>query len=196
VHLHAFGLCEGEGVETTGVDGLADERRERFERLAAEVVEPVRRFLARRTDPDIVDDALADTLLVCWRRLDDVPGEPLPWVYGVARNCLANLERGARRQRRLAARITAADPPAEVTSVEDGDDRVSAVLHAMRPEDAELLRLWAWEQLAPSEIAEVLGVTANAASIRLHRAREKFKEQLGKIDEASGHDGVRERRGP
>ena len=90
-----------------------DDARERFERLAAEVVEPVRRFLARRTDPDTADDVLAETLLVCWRRLDQVPEHALPWVYGVARNCLANVQRGDRRQVRLAARISVVDPPQE-----------------------------------------------------------------------------------
>ena len=134
--------------------------RERFEALAAEVVEPVRRFLARRTDPDTAEDVLAETLLVCWRRLDEVPEHALPWVYGVARNCLANIERGDRRQRRLAARITAVDPPQEASRDPDPPDpRVAAALAAMRPEEAELLRLWAWEQLGPGEIAEVLGVT-------------------------------------
>ena len=82
--------------------------RARFEALAAEVAEPVRRFLARRTDPDTADDVLAETLLVCWRRLDQVPDPALPWVYGVARNCLANEQRSGRRQWRLAAKITVA----------------------------------------------------------------------------------------
>ena len=75
-------------------------RRERFEALAPGLIEPLRRFLARRTDPATADDVLADTLLVCWRRLDDVPDEALPWAYGVARNCLANAERSGRRQER------------------------------------------------------------------------------------------------
>ena len=117
-----------------------------------EVVEPVRRFLARRTDPDTADDVLADTLLVLWRRLDDVPAgdEALPWTYAVARNALSNAERGARRQRRLAHRITVVDPPGEVAPAEaEPDDRVAAALARMRPDEAELLRLWAWEQLGP-----------------------------------------------
>jgi RNA polymerase sigma-70 factor (ECF subfamily) len=169
--------------------------RPRFEALAAEVVEPVRRFLARRTDLDTAEDVLAETLLVCWRRLDQVPEPALPWVYGVARNCLANAERGDRRQRRLAARISVVDPPREVTpEPEEPDERVTRTLAAMRSEEAELLRLWAWEQLGPSEIAEVLGITANAASIRLHRARGKFVEELRKIDDAAGHEGLREGR--
>ena len=174
-----------------------DDDRARFEALVAEVVEPVRRFLARRTDADTADDVLAETLLVCWRRLDQVPDPALPWVYGVARNCLANAERGDRRQRRLAARITVVDPPQEVApEPESPDERVTEALAAMRPDEAELLRLWAWEQLGPSEIAEVLGVTPNAASIRLHRARGKFVDALRKIDARAGHEGVREGREP
>ncbi len=174
-----------------------DDARARFEALAAEVVEPVRRFLARRTDADTADDVLAETLLVCWRRLDQVPENALPWVYGVARNCLANELRGDRRQVRLAARITVVDPPHEVEPEPDPTDpRVAAVLAAMRPEEADLLRLWAWEQLGPGEIAEVLGITPNAVSIRLHRARGKFIEELRKIDDSAGHEGVREGREP
>jgi RNA polymerase sigma-70 factor, ECF subfamily len=175
----------------------SDDARERFEALAAEVVEPVRRFLARRTDPDTAEDVLAETLLVCWRRLDQVPEHALPWVYGVARNCLANIQRGDRRQVRLAARITVVDPPQEAErEAESPDERVKAALDAMRPEEVDLLRLWAWEQLGPGEIAEVLGITPNAVSIRLHRARGKFAEELRKIDGGAGHEGVREGREP
>jgi len=182
--------------QATGPAGGSDaDARERFEALAAEVVEPVRRFLARRTDRDTADDVLSETLLVCWRRLDEVPEPALPWVYGVARLCLANAGRSDRRQRRLAARITVVDPPEEAVREPDPPDpRVAAALEAMRPEEAELLRLWAWEQLGPGEIAEVLGVTPNAVSIRLHRARGKFVEELRKIDGAAGHEGVREGR--
>jgi RNA polymerase sigma-70 factor (ECF subfamily) len=177
-------------------DEHPDDARERFEALAAEVVEPVRRFLARRTDPDTADDVLAETLLVCWRRLDHVPENALPWVYGVARNCLANIQRGDRRQVRLAARITVVDPPQETAhEADEPDERVTAALAALRPQEAELLRLWAWEQLGPGEIAEVLGITPNAASIRLHRARGKFVDALRKIDGGTGHERAREGRG-
>jgi RNA polymerase sigma-70 factor (ECF subfamily) len=156
-----------------------DDARERFEAIAREVVEPVRRFLARRTDPDTAEDVLAETLLVCWRRLDQVPENALPWAYGVAPNCLANIQRGDRRQVRLAARISVVDPPEEAgREAPEPDERVTAALAALRPEEAELLRLWAWEQLGPSEIAEVLGVTPNAVSIRLHRARRKLRDIL------------------
>ncbi len=168
---------------------------ERFEVLARELVEPLRRFLARRTDPATVDDVLADTLLVCWRRLDDVPDEPLPWAYGVARNCLANALRSDRRQERLAAKVAAVDPPdASTPEPGDGDPDLAEALEALSETDAELLRLWAWEQLTPAEIAEALEITANAASVRLHRAKEKLRVELGKKSTGAGHEESREGR--
>ena len=169
------------------------ERRERFETLVrGELMEPLRRFLARRTDPATADDVLADTLLVVWRRLDEVPEPALPWAYGAARHCLANADRSARRRGRLAARVATVDPPRE-RGDEPGprDDTLHEALAALRPDDAELLRLWAWEQLTPAEIATVLDVSANAVSIRLTRARARLRDEVGKIEAAAGHEGTK-----
>ena len=177
-----------------------DSRREQFERVAPALVEPVRRYLARRTDPATAEDVLAETLLVCWRPAEELGDHSLPWVYGVARMCLRNAERSARRQQRLGARLAAVDPPpASVPGPGDdgagagaGDDAateaVTEALAAMRPEDAELLRLWAWERLTPAEIATVLGISANAAHSRLHRARRRLAERLRKDPAAAGHE--------
>ena len=174
-----------------------ESRRDRFEEVAPSLIEPVRRFLARRTDPATADDVLAETLLVCWRRAEDLPEEPLPWVYGVARHCLQNAQRSARRQERLAARIAVVDPPDEVAPVPpEPDDDLTAALASLRPDDAELLRLWAWEQLTPAEIARVVDLTPNAVSIRLHRAREKLKGHLRKDAAGSGHEETTEGRTP
>lgn len=174
----------------------AQTRRARFEQVAPGLIEPLRRFLARRTDPATADDVLSEALLVCWRRSEELPEEPLPWAYAVARNCLANAERGARRQQRLASRIAAVDrPPESVPGPgEEGDPEVAEALAGLRAEDAELLRLWAWEQLEASDIATVLGISANAASIRLHRARGRLRDALRKDEHAAGHEGTGEGR--
>ncbi|MEU9331159.1 hypothetical protein AB0D91_46925 [Streptomyces canus] len=78
-------------------------REVRFDALARAVAMPLHRYLLRRADADAVDDILAETMLVLWRRLEDVPGlgkghvtDPdsvLPWCYGVARGCLPNARR-------------------------------------------------------------------------------------------------------
>ena len=167
----------------------SEPRQARFESVAAEVVEPLRRFLARRTDTATADDVLADTLLVCWRRIDEVPDEALPWAYGVARLCLANAERSARRQRRVSERLGA-----QPVSEPGEHDALHEALARLPAADAELLRLWAWERLGPAEIAVVLDVSPNAAGLRLHRAREKLRDELRKIGLGAGHEGSTEGR--
>lgn len=174
-----------------------DARRARFEAIAPEVIDAVRRYLARRADPATADDVLSETLLICWRRLEEMPEEHLPWAYGVARNCLANAERGHRRQFRLTARIRRLDPPpAVVDGPAPPDDDLVRAMRELTAKDAEILRLWAWEDLAPAEIAVVMGITANAASIRLHRAKQKLRDILRKTGDLAGHEESTERRRP
>ena len=61
--------------------------------------------------------------------------------------------------------------------------------YQLQLEDADLLRLWAWEQLTPAEIAVVLDTTPNAVSIRLHRAKAALREALRKAEGPAGHEG-------
>jgi len=162
-------------------------RWQRFEQLAPRLIGELRRYLARRTDPATAEDALSETLLVCWRRLDELPDPPTAWAYAVARNCLANAERAARRRGRLFARLSVVDPPRPITPPEPADPELGRALARLRPLDAEVLRLWGWEDLGPTEIAEVLQISVNAANLRLHRARQRLRDELGKPAGASGH---------
>ena len=45
------------------------------------------------------DEVAAETFLIAWRS-DAVPDEPLPWLYGVARNVALRHHEGTRRQAR------------------------------------------------------------------------------------------------
>ena len=164
-----------------------------FERVMRVVVEPVRRYLARRTDPATAEDVTSETLLVIWRRLDDVPPDAVPWAVGVARLQLSNAERAQRRQRRLFTRIATVDPPQAVRDHAEGD--AGYILDAMarlKPKEAEVVRLWAWDDLDLARIATVLGISVNAATIRLHRARKSLREEIGKDAPLPGHTGVKE----
>lgn len=170
--------------------------REVFRALVLEVTDPVRRYLWRRTDEATADDVLAETLVVLWQRVDDPPREVVPWAIGIARKQLANARRSAARRDRLVARITVVDPPRDVPAAPDADDdddeTVRRVLGRLRPADAELLRLWSWEGLQPRHIAEVLGISTNAAAVRLHRARTRFEQEFGKDRMPAGQVGVKE----
>ncbi len=165
-------------------------RRRRFEALAAEVYEPIQRYVRRRVDDHAADDVVSETLLTLWRRLDDVPAHAhLPWAYGVARRHIANHRRSTARRLRLVHRAQAEPPPAQSADT-PLDPELDVALAALAESDRELLRLWAWEQLGPAEIAPVLGLSPNAVSIRLHRAKKKLAENLEqarKIQAPSGH---------
>lgn len=151
------------------------ERERRFEDLVAGVRPGLERYLRRRLDPGRVEDVLADVLLVMWRRADEIPAaEPLPWCYGVARGCLANDRRGARRRLALVARLGRERAP---VAANDGDPALGDAMRALPAGDREVLALWAWEDLAPREIAVVLGITPNAASVRLHRATARLRDE-------------------
>ena len=181
-------------METLPETAAGTSREERFTALAALVAEPLRRYVVRRTDAETAQDVLADTLLVLWRRLDHVPeDDPLPWSYGVARRCLANAARSSTRQLRLVERI-AQQPHPVPEQPGSRDEALHRALDLLSVRDREIVRLWAWEELQPQEIAVVLGITANAASIRLHRARKKLAALLRKDEPDTGQEQVEERR--
>ncbi|KAA1419079.1 sigma-70 family RNA polymerase sigma factor [Nocardioides humilatus] len=158
------------------------ERETRFRGVAHAVGDPLRRYVLRRVPADAVDDVLADVFLVLWRRLDDVPtDDPLPWAYGVARGCVANAQRAARRRLSLVERITRLDPPRPNVEDDDPDHAdLREALDRLPTLDREVVTLWAWEGLAPREIATVTGLSANAVSIRLHRAKQRLALDLGR----------------
>lgn len=172
----------------------APERVTRFEELVELVGEPLRRYALRRLDPAAADDALAEAFLVLWRRLDDVPaGAELPWSYGVLRNCVANENRSARRRAGLLVRLSGQAEPEPAGPDDGGDPELTAALASLGPAEQELLRLWAWEDLAPADIAVVLGTSLNAVHIRLHRARRRLAGLLDATRKPAvgpGHDQV------
>lgn len=165
------------------------DRQARFEAVVDAVYEPLQRYARRRCDPPTADDVVAEALLVVWRRLDDVPADAvLPWCYRVAAGCLANVRRSTRRRDHLVARIATFDPPAEVGLPDPlPDPALHEALATLPTSDQEVLRLWAWESLTATEIGAAMEVSANAASIRLHRAKGRLEDALRKVGTTTGH---------
>lgn len=158
---------------------------ERFTALFESTHRALLAYAVRRVvDPADAADVVAETFLVAWRRLDDVPpgDQARPWLFGVARRVLANLHRGDRRRHALADRLretlTDVVPPPSV-----GESPVERALRRLGEGDQEILRLVAWEELARDEIAVVLGVSRGAVRVRLHRARRRLLEQMAELAE-------------
>ena len=151
-------------------------REERFNGLHERNFEAIRRYALRRA-PALADDIVSETFLVAWRRIDDVPDDERPWLFGVARNARLNLERSRRRQQAVVSRLAA--DPADSTDEADGRrETVAAALSSLSERDRELLLLHAWEGLNRREIAAVVGCSVANVSVRLHRARSRFAAAL------------------
>ena len=135
--------------------------------------------MRRRVDSQDADDVVADVFVIAWRRLHDVPEDPLPWLLGVARRVMANRWRGATRDAALRDRMMFERPRLEPSSsMTPGPAEVFRALSAMREKDRETLLLVAWEGLEPAQAARVLGVRPNTFSARLSRARRRFERAL------------------
>ena len=159
------------------------EPQAQFERLYRAYADRVHAYALRRTTPSAADDVVAEVFLVVWRRLPQVPDEPLPWLLGVARKVLANRRRSDSRAAALHERLADDRPRTETEVVYAGvDDRVRRALACLSERDRELVLLIAWEGLRVNEAAEALGVRSATLAVRLHRARQRLARALAEQD--------------
>lgn len=164
------------------------DRRLRFELLYGRHAASVKAYVLRRADRAIVDDVVAEVFLVCWRRLEEIPPDPLPWLLGVARRVLSTERRGARRRLALAGRLGESDAvlaEAPATIFEAGDAVLDAALRRLGADDRELLMLIAWEGLSSADAARVLQIKPATARVRLMRVRRRLARELAAQDGAA-----------
>lgn len=155
---------------------------ERYQRFVAS-------YCARRVSRDRVEDAVAETFLTAWRRLEDVPegdGE-LRWLYGVAYKVVGRQWRSKSRTGRLQEKLEAVgiDPvpiPEDVVVAGDESRRVRDALQRLSSLDREVLLLAAWEELRHAEIAEVLGIRPDAVRQRFHKAKKRLTHEFNRSE--------------
>lgn len=167
---------------------MANDNERRFERLYREHFDRVAAYLLSRADRAAAEDALARTFEIAWRRIADVPDEPLPWLFGVARKVLAELRRAQGRRDALIERIAAGVEEAEDDHAASlvGRRSVLAALARLPDSQREVLLLIVWEGLSQREAAVVLACSRGAVALRLHRARTRMRAALA--EEASDDD--------
>jgi RNA polymerase sigma factor (sigma-70 family) len=166
---------------------LLDAER-RFESCFREHYAAVLAFAIRRLpDRATAEDAAAETFAVAWRRRELIPDDPRPWLYGIALRVAANQRRSGERRQRLGERLeheASSRPTApEPADAMDRRDAFTRAFERLSEPEREVLRLVAWDGLDTREAAGVLGCSAAAFRVRLHRARRRLAKHL----EAAGH---------
>lgn len=171
--------------------------------------EPVRRMIALRLDPAIIQrldasDVVQDVLLEASRRLGDYLKNPVMpfhlWLRHIAKDHVIDAhrkhhqaaKRGVDRERPLAragwdehSSLDLASQlfdqeltPASAAIRQELQKRLEAALDEMNEEDREVLLMRHFEQLGNQEVAQALGLTEAAASMRYLRAIRRLRDLL------------------
>jgi RNA polymerase sigma factor (sigma-70 family) len=162
-----------------------------FEAFYREHLDAVQRFVARRVhDPYLAADLTADVFLAAIdsaHTYRPARGEPMGWLYGLARNVVAAEHRRRARERRAASRIPVAAELVDADDLARLNERIDAEADARRlylaidrlsAGDRAVLELVALEGLTVREAARVLDIRPVTARVRLHRTRRRLRDQL------------------
>ena len=155
-----------------------------YERNYAPITAYVRRRVRRADGSDA--DIVAEVFVVAWRRFLEVPEQTkeLPWLYGVARNLVANHFRSVQRSSALTDRLMV-EERVSVDSSSGSSElelRVRRAVDQLSDLDREIFRLIHWEGLSHEEVSLSVGITAKAVERRVARARKKVRDYLASLD--------------
>jgi len=157
----------------------------RFRALFDAYAPSIERYCLRRLRPAAAADATAETMLVAWRRIDQIPpgDDSKLWLYGVARNVVATARRSENRRLRLDSKIMSmgvahAEGPETQVVRRTEDQELLEAMERMKPKDREILELRIWDELSRSEVATVLRISEAGVDKRYSRALQRLRRSL------------------
>jgi len=163
-----------------------------FEAVYRDNVGPVTAFFARRCrDPQHVADLTSQTFVEAIKSADTFKGRGTPkaWLIAIARrvyaNHLSDQATGADLIDQLGGRLVLAhdevdDLAARIDAQRDGKALLqrAACLSGLERDAIELVDVMG---LTPKDAARVLGVSPNALRVRLFRAHNRLRKELGDV---------------
>lgn len=152
--------------------------RELYTRYGTAVYSWIRRLTG---DPVRSEDLTQEVLLRAWHRASTYrreKGSLGAWLYGIARNCVADAARKERElvglpEQELAKYSTSLD----LEAVWIGG-QVAAALKVLSREHRQVLEMAYFEHMTQREIAEKLGIPVGTVKSRTFKALRKMKEAL------------------
>ncbi len=183
----AAGMDDAELVRAAQAD------RQAFVHLYRRYVASVYRYVfSRLGDHHEAEDLTSQVFLEALARLPRYreQGRFAAWLFAIARNRLNDHLRRRQRRRWLSLEALrqrpdpqSPDPPAQVALDEDLQ-RLNALIADLTPEQQELLRLRYAAGLSHAAIGELLGVSADAVKMRLHRLLRTLRARWEEVSDA------------
>jgi RNA polymerase sigma factor (sigma-70 family) len=154
-------------------DQFAEHYKANLPRIAA--------FIARRVDRVLIEDLCSDVFEVAYRKRDQAPQETdrqFGWLCQISQNLINNQRRREVTSKKLvvALSVPASSPSAESIVVQDLNIR--ECWNQLKPKQQQILAMVAFDEMSIKEVAMVLDIKPNAATVRLSRAREAFAKLL------------------
>jgi RNA polymerase sigma-70 factor (ECF subfamily) len=135
----------------------------------------IAKFLARRVDTSEVEDLCSDVFMKAYEKKHLAPaGYELAWLYSIAGHLVANHRRKQNTVGRLVTALSIATYAPSAESLAVADLSLSQAWRKLKPAEQNLLALVALDGTSVTEAAKILGISPNAASVRLNRARTKL----------------------
>jgi len=166
-----------------------------FDQLVARHRDRMHRQLYNRCmDPEQIEDTVQETFLQAFRALGQFRGMSAfsTWLYRIAHNICLRKRQQARRVSALSieemSESSEDSAPRELPDTAAGPEEEALgreLREAMDREVADLPESWRsvfilrdLEELSTEEVSKALGITEAAVKARLHRARERLKQNL------------------
>src|SRR5688572_31721749 len=147
----------------------------------------VLRYIKSRED---AEEVAQDVFVKAYRALADFKGASKfsTWLYTIVNTtCISflrkkKLETHSLDNEKVFESIENRDSGMNVNQIEQKSKlaMVNKAIDLLNPDDAEIVTLFYKGEQSLEEIAQVLGIEANAVKVRLHRARTRLKEKMQK----------------
>jgi RNA polymerase sigma factor (sigma-70 family) len=181
-----------EAAELALLAGIQRGRRADFDALYRLYHPRLWRFLTHlMRQPEAIEEALNDTLLVVWQRADSFDGRSKlsTWIFGIAyRKGLKALSRQD-LPLDMDEADEAADPgpgPVEQLNLAQLRGRLREAMAELSPEHRAVVELCYFHDMAYGEIAEVVGCPPETVKTRMFYARRRLRLLL---DDLAGQPG-------
>ena len=139
----------------------------------------IQKYLARRVRFENVEELSSEVFDIAFRKMSQAKaGFELPWLYRIAGFVVANHRRKLQTETNLLANLTGPDTSASAEQLALAQIELAEAWKKLKPAERSALSLAAFEGLSVAEIAITLGVSKNAVSIRLHKARTELAKHL------------------
>ena len=155
-------------------DGVLD----RFEVFFRENYQRLFQYVARRVPNAQVDDVVAASFMVAWRKFEQSTNPTLPWLFRIASYEVSNHRRSMRKWNHVVSFEVAGEYLSTSTTSDVDGVEINAALGRLSDADQEILRLIHWDSLTRAEVSEVLRLTPNATNVRYHRALQRLQDQM------------------